>query len=74
VYHQQQIVAVHPRCWGKHRFIEDKAHLVKPWSVRHTATPAPGADGLLLPAKACVTVAQPDLSRYEMLTRENSDE
>ena len=51
VYHQQQIVAVHPRCWGKHRFIEDKAHLVKPWSVRHTATPAPAPTGCCYPPK-----------------------
>jgi hypothetical protein len=74
IYHEHQEVARHPRCWGKHQLIQDQAHLVRPWSVHPTAGPAPGADGLPLPAKACVTVARPDLSRYDHLTREDSDE
>jgi transposase len=74
IYHEHQEVARHARCWSKHRFIQDAAHLVKPWSVRHTTAAGRATTGLLLPAKACVTVAQPDLSRYETLTREDGDE
>jgi transposase len=74
VYHEHQEVARHLRCWGKHRFIQDPAHLVKPWSVQPKAGPLPGADGLVLPAKACVTVARADLSRYDQLTREDGNE
>jgi len=74
VYHQHELVTCHARCWGKHRVIQDRAHLVRPWSVQPTRVPVPGADGLPLPAKACVSVAVPDLSRYEALTREDDDE
>lgn len=74
IYHQQEMVASHPRCWGKHRLIQDPAHRVRPWSVRQGPAAAPGAEGLLLPAKACVAVAVPDLSRYALLTREDGDD
>ena len=73
VHHQQQMVACHPRCWGRHRLIQDPAHRVRPWSVPTTA-PLPMAGGLQLPPKARVPVAVADLSRYDLLSREDSDE
>jgi len=81
IYHDQHEVARHARCWSKHRFLQDPAHLAKPWSMAAKPVAAPldcpgqaDAYGLTLPAKACVTVARPDLSRYDRLTREDSDE
>jgi transposase len=74
IYHDQHEVARHARCWGKHRFLQDAAHLTKPWSVTSPAAAVPGAHGLTLPAKACVPVALPDLSHYGRLTREDGDE
>jgi transposase len=74
IYHQHQEMARHPRCWGKHRLIQDPAHLVKPWSVPAQAGNLSAVGGLALPPKARVTVAQPDLSRYDQLTREDHDE
>lgn len=74
IYHEQHEVARHPRCWGKHRFLQDPAHLAKPWSVTPQSVAVAGAHGLTLPAKACVAVARPDLSRYDLLTREDGDE
>lgn len=73
VYHQQQMVACHPRCWGKHRLIQDPAHRARPWSVLTTA-PVQLTGGLQLPPKACVPVAVADLSRYDQLSREDGDE
>ena len=73
VYHQQQVVAHHPRCWGRHRLIQDPAHRVRPWSVLTTA-PVPLPGGLQLPPKACVPVAVADLSRYDLLSQEDGDE
>ncbi len=74
IYHNQHEVARHARCWGKHRFLQDPTHLAKPWSVTPTSVAVPGVHGLTLPAKARVTVARPDLSRYDRLTREDGDE
>jgi transposase len=74
VYHEQQIVACHHRCWGRHRLIQDPAHGARPWSVQAVPPPPQLAGGLHLPAKACVAVAVPDLSRYDLLTREDSHE
>lgn len=74
IYHEQQEVARHPRCWSKHCFLQDPAHLAKPWSVTPQLVAGTGAHGLTLPAKACVTVARPDLSRYDRLAREDGNE
>jgi transposase len=74
VYHQQQIVACHHRCWGRHRLIQDPTHLARPWSVQAMPPPLQLASGLQLPAKACVSVAVPDLSRYDALTAEDRHE
>lgn len=74
VYHEQTAVATHPRCWGRQQMIQDAAHLARPWSVHVAAPPVPLAGGLALPAKACVAVAVPDLSRYDRLTQEDSHE
>jgi transposase len=73
IYHQQQIIATHQRCWGRHRLFQHPDHLARPWSVQ-AAAPVPMASGLELPAKACVRVAVPDLSRYDLLAQEASDE
>jgi len=73
IYHNQHEVACHARCWGKHRFLQDPAHLAKPWSVAPQPVAVSGAHGLALPAKACVPVAHPDLSRYDRLTTEGGD-
>jgi len=74
IYHQHQMVACHPRCWGRHGLIQDPAHLTRPWSVQAAPPPRQLASGLQLPSKACVSVAMPDLSRYAELTREDSHE
>jgi len=74
VYHQNEVVATHPRCWGRGQLFQNPAHLAKPWSLQTPAANAQRAGGLQLPAKACVTVAMPDLSRYDVLTQEDDDE
>jgi transposase len=74
IYHQQQIVATHHRCWGRHRLFEQPDHLARPWSVQGASAPDHCSGGLQLPAKACVRVAVPDLSRYDLLSQEASDE
>lgn len=74
VYHQQKAVAVHPRCWGRGQVVQDPTHLAKPWSLQGTAAAPQPVAGLHLPAKACVTVAVPDLGRYDALTQEGGHE
>jgi hypothetical protein len=74
IYHQNAVVATHPRSWGRGHLIQNPAHLAKPWSLQATLTSPQRVGGLQLPAKACVTVAVPDLSRYDVLTQEDSDE
>jgi transposase len=74
VYHEHEMVATHPRCWGRHRLIQNAAHVARPWSVQVGPTNPQPVTGLQLPAKARVTVAVPDLARYDALTREDSHE
>jgi transposase len=74
VYHQQTAVATHPRCWGRGHAVLDPAHLVKPWSLQVTPPNPQAVAGLPLPARACITVAVPDLGRYDALTQEGADE
>lgn len=74
VYHQNEVIATHPRCWGRGNLIQNPAHLAKPWSLQTGPASPQRVGGLQLPAKACVTVAVPDLSRYDVLTQEDDDE
>ena len=58
IYHEHQEVARHARCWGKHRLIQDPAHLAKPWSVHAAGRRQCRWPRAALPAKARVTVAR----------------
>ena len=74
IYHRNAVVATHVRSWGRGHLIQNQNHLAKPWSLQAAPASRQCVGGLHLPAKACVTVAVPDLSRYDVLTQEDSDE
>jgi transposase len=74
IYHQNAVVATHARCWGRGQLIQDPLHVAKPWSLRVAPASSQRVAGLQLPAKACVTVAVPDLARYDALAQEDSHE
>jgi len=74
VYYQHEAVATHPRCWGRCQLMQNPAHLAKPWSLQVAPASPQRVAGLQLPAKARVTVAVPDLARYDALAQEDTDE